>query len=141
MEDSKNVNEESKSKSSASSEKEAEKVDNDVEVVTNQPGVGIKMGRFPEQATCPWCGASGLTATKYRRGAKAMCCCCCVNFWNPWVYGTGFSCMIGWPACSKVNYWDVEHFCQNCTRKIGFNVLRDKFCCWLSDETKRMPQN
>ena len=136
MEETRNDNQENEDRSKSSHDKIEEPY---VAVVTNQPGVGMMMGRFPEPAQCPWCGAEGTTNIKYRRGAKAMCCCCCFSA-HAYLF-VGFLCMIGFPSCTKKTWWDVEHFCHNCTRKIGYNVMKDKCCCWTSNETKRMPQN
>ena len=110
-----NVNEENEGKSKSSHSDSDEKVN----VVTNQPGVGMDLSRSPEIVSCAWCGFSGETTIKYRRGPKAICCCCCGNYWT---YYIGWVCYIGVPKCTRVNWWDVEHHCSNCTRKIGYNV-------------------
>jgi len=122
----------------------------DEEVVVAQPGVGIEMGRFPESTWCPWCGFEVETRIDYWHGAKSACCCICIGGWLAW-FGTGaymnFGVAIGWlahmgiPGCFKVSCFDVQHYCTNCMRKIGYNRQSEKCCCWNSTETKRMPQN
>ena len=129
-----NVNEENEGKSKSSHSSSDAKVN----VVTNQPGVGMELSRSPEMVSCAWCGFNGETTIKYRRGPKAICCCCCGNYWT---YYIGWICYIGVPKCTRVNWWDVEHHCSNCTRKIGYNVPKEKCCCFLPLETRRMPQN
>jgi len=145
MEDGRNVNEETKSISrSAKRDEEA--------VVTAQPGVGIEMGRFAENIACPWCGFEGPTKLDYWFGAKGACCCMCICEWMsfgagggtnmlPSPHWIGYLVMIGIPFCLRVSFWDAQHHCSNCTRKIGYNRQQEKCCCWNSIETKRMPQN
>ena len=98
-----------------------------------------EMGRKSEAAYCKGCGTIANTSVKYLRGAQGW-------YWSliGWLI-VGPVCLVCFLGCpgswAKEFCWDANHFCVNCSRKLGYNCYRKKWCCYHSKPSLYMPDD
>ena len=96
-----------------------------------------EMGRRSEVAFCKGCGTIAPTVVKWLKGAQAWYWSCLA--WHC-VLGGCLICFLGVPGTwAKEFCWDANHFCVNCSRKLGYNCYRKKWCCYSSSASLMMP--
>ena len=98
-----------------------------------------EMGRASEAAFCKRCGTIANTNIKYIKGAFACRWAWWMALGGNLACWTCFFCLCGCPHWTKVHYYDVCHFCQNCDQKLGYNYQRWKCCGTTSYLAKEMP--
>jgi len=95
-----------------------------------------RMGRKSELATCHICGYSDYTHVHYVRGPCAYCCILFLNCLVPFI---SLMCLCGAPFCCRKSCWDLEHYCTNCHRKLGYNTKCSSNCICCRSTAVNMP--